>query len=97
MQFDLNLLDLLGITEQDLQDILEALNSYLLAMILLVALLIIIKWQGIRVGDKILIGTDRGTIQIILMGCLDEDSIICVGDFIGNCCHSLVCISFRQS
>ena len=68
MQFDINLLDLLGITENDLEDIMNALNSYLLAMILLVALLIIIKWQGIRVGDKILIGTVRGTIQIILMG-----------------------------
>jgi putative ABC transport system permease protein len=68
MQNNFDLLDLIGITEDDIPVIMEALNSYILAMILLVALLIIIKWQGIRVGDKILVGTVRGTIQIILMG-----------------------------
>jgi putative ABC transport system permease protein len=66
MQFDL--LDLLGITMEDIAAIMKAFYSYLLAMILLAVLLIIIKWQGIRVGDKILVGTVRGTIQIILMG-----------------------------
>jgi putative ABC transport system permease protein len=67
VQFDFDLLELLGITD-DLDEIVAAMESYLYAMILLIALLIIIKWQGIRIGNKIAVGTVRGTIQIIMMG-----------------------------
>jgi putative ABC transport system permease protein len=45
-----------------------ALGRYVVALILLAALLIITKWQNIRIGNKLLVGTVRGTIQIILMG-----------------------------
>ena len=67
MQLDFDLLELLGITD-DLVEIVNAMQSYLYAMILLIALLLIIKWQRIRIGDKIIVGTIRGTIQIIMMG-----------------------------
>lgn len=45
-----------------------AFGRYLAAMILLVALLIVSKWQRIRIQRSLIIGTVRGTIQIILMG-----------------------------
>ncbi len=45
----------------------EAIVSYLMAMILLVMLILITRWQGIGVGNKLVVGTIRGTIQIILM------------------------------
>ncbi|MHA1928684.1 MAG: ABC transporter permease [Candidatus Thorarchaeota archaeon] len=45
-----------------------ALGRYLAALVLLAALLIITRWQNIRIGNKLVIGTIRGTIQIILMG-----------------------------
>ncbi|MCK5389170.1 MAG: iron export ABC transporter permease subunit FetB [Candidatus Thorarchaeota archaeon] len=49
-------------------DVQIALGRYAIALVLLAVLLIITKWQNIRVGKKLLIGTVRGTIQIILMG-----------------------------
>jgi len=45
-----------------------ALGRYAVALVLLAALLIITKWQHIRIGNRLIIGTVRGTIQIILMG-----------------------------
>ena len=50
------------------QDIEIALGRYVVALVLLAALLIITKWQNIRIGNRLIIGTVRGTIQIILMG-----------------------------
>lgn len=50
------------------EEIQIALGRYLVALVLLAALLIITKWQNIRIGNKLLVGTVRGTIQIILMG-----------------------------
>ena len=50
------------------EEIQIALGRYLAALVLLAALLIITKWQNIRIGNKLVIGTIRGTIQIILMG-----------------------------
>ena len=58
---------------QALQDIflneenLAAIYAYLAAMVLLVALLLISRWQRLGLVDKLVIGTIRGTIQIILM------------------------------
>jgi len=49
-------------------DIQVALGRYFVALVLLAVLLIITKWQNIRIRNKLLIGTVRGTIQIILMG-----------------------------
>jgi len=43
------------------------LQRYLAAMILLAVLIIITKWQGIGIGNKLIVGTIRGTIQIVLM------------------------------
>jgi len=45
-----------------------ALGRYFAALVLLAILLLITKWQNIRIGNKLIIGTVRGTIQIILMG-----------------------------
>lgn len=50
------------------EDIQIAFGRYIAAMVLLAVLLIITKWQNIRIGNKLIIGTVRGTIQIILMG-----------------------------
>ncbi|MHA1906121.1 MAG: ABC transporter permease [Candidatus Thorarchaeota archaeon] len=49
------------------EDVLSALNSYLAALILLVMLVLISRWQGIGIGSKLIVGTIRGTAQIILM------------------------------
>jgi ABC-type iron transport system FetAB permease component len=43
------------------------LQRYAAAMILLAVLILITKWQGIGIGSKLIVGTIRGTIQIILM------------------------------
>ncbi|RLI48774.1 MAG: iron export ABC transporter permease subunit FetB [Candidatus Thorarchaeota archaeon] len=48
-------------------DVVNAATSYAIAMVLLVLLLLISKWQGLGVGNKLIVGTIRGTIQIILM------------------------------
>ncbi|MBN2231006.1 MAG: iron export ABC transporter permease subunit FetB [Candidatus Thorarchaeota archaeon] len=45
-----------------------AFGRYVAAIILLVVLLIVSKWQRIRIQKSLIIGTARGTIQIILMG-----------------------------
>lgn len=45
-----------------------ALGRYLAALVLLIALLIVSRWQRIRIQKNLIIGTVRGTIQIILMG-----------------------------
>lgn len=45
-----------------------AFGRYLAAMVLLVALLVVSRWQRIRIQKSLIIGTVRGTIQIILMG-----------------------------
>jgi putative ABC transport system permease protein len=49
-------------------DIQVALGRYIAAMVLLVALIVVSKWQKIRIQKNLIIGTVRGTIQIILMG-----------------------------
>ncbi|MGY5865584.1 MAG: iron export ABC transporter permease subunit FetB [Candidatus Thorarchaeota archaeon] len=66
MQLDLSFI--LTIWESIPEEIRIAIGRYLVALVLLAALLIITKWQNIRIGNKLLIGTVRGTIQIILMG-----------------------------
>lgn len=43
------------------------LQRYFAAMILLAVLILITKWQGIGIGSKLIVGTIRGTIQIVLM------------------------------
>jgi len=66
MQLDLTFIsDMWALIPEDVQ---IALGRYVVALVLLAALLIITRWQNIRVGKKLLIGTVRGTIQIILMG-----------------------------
>lgn len=66
MQLDLTfIVNMWGSIPEDIQ---IALGRYTVALVLLTALLLITKWQNIRVGKKLLIGTVRGTIQIILMG-----------------------------
>ncbi len=47
--------------------ILDAIPRYITALGLLVVLLLVSKWQGIGVERKLIIGTIRGTIQIIIM------------------------------
>ena len=49
-------------------DIQIAIGRYIVALVLLAALLIVTKWQNIRIGNRLVISTVRGTIQIILMG-----------------------------
>ncbi len=66
MQLDLTFLQV--IWESIPEDIQIALGRYVVALVLLAALLIITKWQNIRIGNQLIIGTIRGTIQIILMG-----------------------------
>ena len=71
MQLDFTFLQTLWesiFPEEDLGDIQVALGRYAVALVLLAALLVITKWQNIRIGNKLLIGTVRGTVQIILMG-----------------------------
>ncbi len=46
---------------------LAAIYAYIAAMVLLVVLVMISRWQRLGIVDKLLIGTVRGTIQIILM------------------------------
>ncbi|MHA1480579.1 MAG: ABC transporter permease [Candidatus Thorarchaeota archaeon] len=45
----------------------DAVSSYIMAMVLLVMLLLVTKWQGIGVGSRLIVGTIRGTVQIVLM------------------------------
>jgi len=66
MQLDLTFLQTFW--ESIPEDIQVALGRYVVALVLLAALLIITKWQNIRIGNRLIIGTVRGTIQIILMG-----------------------------
>jgi len=66
MQFDFNLI--LDFLNSIPPEIIDAGRRYLIALVLLAALVIISKWQGLGIQDKLLIGTVRGTIQIILMG-----------------------------
>ncbi|MBD3405258.1 MAG: iron export ABC transporter permease subunit FetB [Candidatus Lokiarchaeota archaeon] len=49
------------------EEVVNAFYSYLTAMVFLVALIIISKWQGVEIANKLVVGTIRGTIQIILM------------------------------
>ena len=48
-------------------EILDTIPRYITALGLLTVLLLVSKWQGIGVEKKLIIGTIRGTIQIILM------------------------------
>ncbi|MCF2138032.1 MAG: iron export ABC transporter permease subunit FetB [Candidatus Thorarchaeota archaeon] len=48
-------------------DVEQAIVSYITAMILLAILILVTRWQGLGVGSKLIVGTIRGTIQIILM------------------------------
>ncbi len=48
-------------------EVIAAFNSYLAALVLLAMLIIISKWQGLGIGSKLVVGTIRGTAQIILM------------------------------
>jgi putative ABC transport system permease protein len=45
-----------------------AIGRYTIAMILLAVLIFVSRWQGLRIANKLIVGTVRGTIQIILMG-----------------------------
>lgn len=49
------------------EDVLNAVDAYLAALILLAMLIIISRWQGVGIGSKLIVGTIRGTAQIILM------------------------------
>jgi putative ABC transport system permease protein len=66
MQFDLGFLFSFWNTIP--LEIQVALGRYLAALVLLVALLIVSRWQRIRIQRSLIVGTVRGTIQIILMG-----------------------------
>ncbi len=66
MQIDFSLI--FNFWESIAPEVQIALGRYLAAMILLIALLIISRWQRIRIQKSLIIGTVRGTIQIILMG-----------------------------
>lgn len=60
-------------------DLLQFLNSlpwdrisetswrYITALILLAGLIIVSRWQGLGIGNKLIVGTIRGTVQILLM------------------------------
>ena len=64
-------IDLIGAVNDFLEtlplEVQDAIASYMMAMILLVILLLVTKWQGIGIGSKLIVGTIRGTIQIVLM------------------------------
>lgn len=49
------------------EDVVNAFYSYMTAMILLVVLIMVSRWQGIGFARKLVVGTIRGTIQIVLM------------------------------
>lgn len=48
-------------------EVYEAAFSYAAAMVLLVVLIALSKWQKIGIAEKLIVGTVRGTVQIILM------------------------------
>ncbi len=48
-------------------EVVTAAQGYVVAMILLAIILLLNRWQGLGVGNKLIVGTIRGTIQIILM------------------------------
>jgi putative ABC transport system permease protein len=50
------------------EEIQLAIGRYTIALILLAVLIFISKWQGLNIANKLITGTIRGTIQIILMG-----------------------------
>jgi putative ABC transport system permease protein len=70
MQGDFNLFDIFGflnLLDEELSEIQSASTSYVIALILFIALLIISRWQGLDIGDKLIVGAIRGTIQILLL------------------------------
>ncbi|TFG31992.1 iron export ABC transporter permease subunit FetB [Candidatus Thorarchaeota archaeon] len=66
MQLDFNFLQ--SLWNSIPAEIQVAVGRYIAAIILLIALLVVSKWQRIRIQKSLIIGTVRGTIQIILMG-----------------------------
>ncbi len=66
--------DIVGIIDQIVQwfgsldpEILDAVPRYLAALVLLAVLIAISRWQGLGVGKRLIVGTVRGTAQILLM------------------------------
>ncbi len=66
MQIDFGFLQTLW--ESIPSEIQVTMGRYATAIILLIVLLAISKWQRIRIQKSLIVGTVRGTIQIILMG-----------------------------
>ncbi|TFG13815.1 iron export ABC transporter permease subunit FetB [Candidatus Thorarchaeota archaeon] len=64
MQFSF---DIFGIPITISEQLIQGLQAYAMAMVLLVVLIFITRWQGLDVTDKLLIGTLRGTIQIVIV------------------------------
>jgi putative ABC transport system permease protein len=65
-------LDIINLILNPPPELIDAFFSYLVGLILVVIIVLLSKWQGIGVEDKLLIGTIRGTIQIILMALVLE-------------------------
>ncbi len=62
MQFDL-----FALLQSLDPEILDAIPRYITALALLAALILISRWQGIGIEKKLIVGTIRGTTQILLM------------------------------
>ncbi len=68
MQTNFNLYEaILNFLQSLDSEVSEAAFSYAAAMVLLVVLIALSRWQKIGIEEKLIIGTVRGTIQIILM------------------------------
>ncbi len=65
LQFDFNLLEFLNGLPWD--RISETSWRYITALFLLAALILVSRWQGLGIGNKLVVGTIRGTIQILIM------------------------------
>ncbi len=64
MQFDFDLWQLL---EKIPEEVIAGFQSYTLTMVLLILLIVVSRWQGLGIESKLIVGTIRGTIQILLL------------------------------
>ncbi len=65
MQFGFDFIGYLGSLLN--QDVMNAINAYLAALVMLIMLILVSRWQGLGIGSKLIVGTIRGTVQIILL------------------------------
>lgn len=67
MQTDFDIFAFLNLIPEHLEKIEATAWQYVMALFLLAILILISRWQGLEIGNKLLVGTIRGTVQILLM------------------------------